>query len=133
MEQLNMLQLQGVLEPLHLHLHLGVPQVQNHRSSAQIVNGMDMRLQPQCCSPLSSQNPLLICRVQKPLQSLAFHPSSLFCFLNYSLSLLDFHLSRAKTHLAIIFARYHNMAINVPEMFCRSVDTGLIVHYCPPK
>ena len=69
MEQLNMLQ--GVLEPLPpLHLHLGVPQVQNHRSNAQIVNGMDMRLQPQCCSPLSSQNPLLICQVQKPLQSL---------------------------------------------------------------
>ena len=70
MEQLNMLQLQGVLEPLHLHLHLGVPQVQNHPSYAQIVNGMDMGIQSQCCSLPLSQNPLLICEVQKTLQSI---------------------------------------------------------------
>ena len=47
MEELNLLQ--GVPEPLpprlhHLHLQLGVLQVQNHRSYAQIVNGMDMGL-----------------------------------------------------------------------------------------
>ena len=78
MEQLNLLQ--GVLKPLpprllHLHLHLGVPQVQNHPSYAQIVNGMDMGIQPQCCSL-----PLFLSfhssSVKSKKRSRAFHPSS---------------------------------------------------------